>query len=131
LESVGLSDQINSMPEGLMTNLVAGGKRFSGSAVIKLTLARCIAERPQLLILNDVLHELQKKDRLKVLEFLTSPENPWTLVCVTNDPVVMSACDRVVVMQEGKAIASGSYQELMKDKDFQNILIYPFNKDVA
>ncbi|MDW7693428.1 ATP-binding cassette domain-containing protein [Flammeovirgaceae bacterium SG7u.111] len=130
LRNLGLLDKINAMPEGLMTEIVAGGKGLSGSTTTKLILARCIVDRPQMLILNDVLFKLEKKDRLNVLGFMVDHSNPWTLVCVSNDPVVMSACDRVIILNEGKTMADGSYDSLMENEHFKDLLIYPYKQEL-
>mgnify|MGYP001092459717 CR=1 FL=1 len=132
LENVGLLDKFSSLPDGLMTNLVPGGKIFSGSVAAKLVLARCIAERPRLMIINDILNELEKVDRLKILHFLMDKSNPWTLICVSNDPMTMASCDRIVLMKEGKKVSEGTYEDLLRDDQFKDILVYKYdNKGVA
>jgi len=132
LESVGLLEKFSSLPDGLMTNLVPGGKAFSGSVAAKLVLARCIAERPKLLILNDILVELEKVDRLKILHFLMDKKNPWTLICLSNDPMTMASCDRIALMKQGKKVLEGAYEELLVNDQFKELLVYKFSKsDVA
>ncbi|MBT31889.1 MAG: xenobiotic-transporting ATPase [Thalassobius sp.] len=128
LESVGLLDLFSSLPNGLMTNMVAGGRIFSQSVASKLVLARCIAERPRLLILNDIIKDLEKVDRLKILHFLMDKENPWTLVSVSNDPMTMASCDRIVLLDSGKKIMEGTYEELMENEKFKEILVYKYTK---
>jgi len=123
VESLGLGDTINSLPEGLTTQLVAGGKRFSAGVIIKLLLARCVAERPQLLILNDFLHDLHREERLRIINFLLDKQNPWTLLSVSNDPTLLSSCDRIVLMQGGKILETGTYEELISNPHFQDIIV--------
>jgi ABC-type multidrug transport system fused ATPase/permease subunit len=45
---------------------------------------------------------------------LTSAENTWTMMAVSNDPVVMASCDRVIVLKDGVKIGEGTFQDLMK-----------------
>jgi ABC-type glutathione transport system ATPase component len=40
--------------------------------------------------------------------------NRWTLIAVSNDPLVMAACDRVVIMNEGVIEAEGKFEDLLK-----------------
>jgi ABC-type bacteriocin/lantibiotic exporter with double-glycine peptidase domain len=131
LESVGLADMVNSMPDGLLTNLAAGGKRLSSSVALRLSIARCIAEKPRVIIMNDVLHKLEKADRIRILQFLLDKKHPWTIIFISNDPMVMASTERVVVMKEGKIAADGNYEELKANKAFQDILVYPYKQDVA
>jgi ABC-type bacteriocin/lantibiotic exporter with double-glycine peptidase domain len=120
LESVGLGNMVQSLPEGLMTDMVASGRAFSASTATKMIIARCVAERPQLLILNDIMHDLEKADRLQIIRFLISPENPWTLVMVSNDPLVLASCDRVIFMEHGAVIAEGTYTSMLENNRFRD-----------
>jgi ABC-type bacteriocin/lantibiotic exporter with double-glycine peptidase domain len=128
LESVGMVDFVNSLSDGLMTEMAAGGKPFSSSVAIKMIVARCIAEHPQMLILNDVFHDLEKDDKLKILDFLLDRKNPWTLVCLSNDPLLMKKCDRILIMKDGKITAEGTFTQLSDNDDFQHLLINPFDE---
>ncbi len=125
VDSMGLTDIIHSLSDGLQTELLAGAKAFSSSTLTKLTIARCIAEKPKLLILNDFLHFLEKEERLRVLQFLMNKQMPWTLLCVSNDPTILATCDKIVLMKEGQIIAQGSYETLISNQEFQKILFSP------
>lgn len=116
IEKVGLSDFVHSLPEGLATPLLSGGKGFPSSVINKLILARCLAKDPELLILNDFFNNFQKSERLKLIQLLTDPENKWTLVVISNDPMVMSACDRVIYMEEGAILQDASFEEIIKNQ---------------
>lgn len=125
IENMGLTDVVQALPDGLQTELIAGAKSFPSSVLTKLTIARCVAERPKLLILNDFLHCLEKEERLRVLQFLTDKKNPWTLLCVSNDPLLFATCDRIIVMKDGDIVSRGTYEELLTDENFQHLLISP------
>lgn len=110
------------MPEGLSTHIVSGGKGFSSSFIQKLILARCLAKKPALIILNDFFAGLKRQEKLQLLQSVMNQERGWTLVAVSNDPVVMAACDRVVIMQDGKITDSGRFEELMKKGIMNNYI---------
>ena len=116
IEKVGLSDFVNRLPEGLATPLLSGGKGFPSSVINKLILARCLAKNPELLILNDFFNDFQKSERLRMMQVLTDPKNLCTLVVISNDPLVMSACDRVIYMQDGQIIEDGSFEKIIKNE---------------
>ncbi|MEM6642867.1 MAG: ABC transporter ATP-binding protein [Bacteroidota bacterium] len=119
IREVGLIDEINKLPDGLHTQVLSGGKGFSSSFVNKLILARCLAKKPVLLILNDFFNNFTKGERLKLIELLTGKTHRWTLVLVSNDPLIMAACDNVLFLEDGEAKAVGTFEELIK---MENIL---------
>ena len=125
LESVGLIDFVNTLPKGLQTQIVPGGKQFSNTIATKLIIARCLAERPQLLILNDLTHDMEKIDKLRLLSILIDSNNPWTLICVSNDPLIMSACNKVVFMKDGEIVMNKPYEQMLQEADFKNVILQP------
>ena len=123
LEQVGLSDSINAMPRGLETHLISGGKGLSKTMIQKLILARCLAKKPKLIVLNDFFTTLSKSDKMELLACVTKSERPCTVIVVSKDPIIMSACDRVILMQDGMIRTEGTMEELTKTQLF-NDLIY-------
>jgi ABC-type bacteriocin/lantibiotic exporter with double-glycine peptidase domain len=114
-ETVGLAPYLRKLPDGLHTPVTSGGKGLSSSTVHRLILCRCLAKKPELIILNDFFSELSKADKLDLIRCVIQPENPWTLLAISNDPLVMAACDRVIVLDHGKVVADGAYDSLMKE----------------
>jgi len=112
LEKVGLDSYVNKLPEGVYTNIGAEGKRPSESVGHKILLARSISSRPKLLIIKDSLPEMCRFDRTQLLEFMTSRNTSWTLVAVSNDPMLLAKCDRILVFESGKVVAEGPYKDL-------------------
>lgn len=123
LESVGLMEHVNTLPDGLNTRLTAGGKLLSTSMINKLILARCVAERPQLLILKDFFHNFHKVEKQKLINFLVDPVHPWTMVAVSDDPIILGACDKVVLLQAGQVMQEGTYDELKKNELFKQVVL--------
>lgn len=122
LRMVGLSDEINSLPEGLNTHLTSGGKNLSNTTVHKLILARCLAKNPELIILNDFFNGLKRDAKIELINCLVNKQYHWTLLAVSNDPLIMEACDRVIVLNEGEIEAEGTFRELMKDNKINRYL---------
>ncbi len=122
IEQVGISDHINSMRDGLNSNMVSGGKGLPPNLVNRIILARCLAKNPRLLILNDFFNDFFKSERMELMEMITRPENRWTLIVVSNDPLIMAACDRVILMDEGRVKRDDSFNNLMKEGVLNNII---------
>lgn len=122
LKSLHMNDNIAELEEGLSSQMIAGGKRFSESFIAKISVARCVVEKPKLLMINDIYRELHKSERMSAIAFLTDKANPWTLLTISNDPMIMAACDRVVVLNEGVIVMDGNFKELIKIPDFQEVV---------
>lgn len=114
IQKVGLQETISSLPEGLNTHIISGGKGLPSSVVHRLILARCLTKKPELMILNDFFSGLSKADKLQLMQCVINPESKWTLLAVSNDPLVMAACDRVIILEEGKVVADDTYPSLLK-----------------
>ena len=122
LGNLNMNENIAELDEGLRTQMIAGGKRFSESFIAKISVARCVVEKPKLLMINDIYRELHKSERMSAIAFLTDKSNPWTFLTISNDPMIMAACDRVIVFNEGKIVLDGEYKELIKNSDFQEVM---------
>ena len=112
IERVGLAEYIQSLPEGFNTIIEPSGRSFPGTVVTKLILARAIINQPRLLLMEDVLSGFERQKREGINQLLTDKQMPWTLVAVSRDADLASRCDRIVVMESGKIVDQGSYQEL-------------------
>lgn len=121
IDLVGLSTKVNKLPDGINTHIVSGGKGFSKSFVNRLILARCLSKRPRMLILNDYFDAFQKREKLELISMLTQKEQRFTLLTVSNDPIVMAACDRVIFMKDGTVYRDGKYEDLLHDNTFNDL----------
>ena len=111
-EPVGLLSYVQSLPEGFETMLLSEGKALSQSIKLKIILARCIAKKPKLILLDDNLSQLATITRKNFLEYLLDKERGWTLVAVSNDPEILKMLDRVIVIDQGEIIDEGTFGEL-------------------
>ncbi len=101
LDRMQLLRAVLSLPEGLQTMLKNGGPLTRAQAE-RVVLARAIAGAPRLLILDSILDRIDERNVFKaVCDALFAPDVPWTLVCITNRPDVISRCDRSFVVRQG------------------------------
>lgn len=121
VEQVGLFPFLQTLPEGIQTPLYPGGKTLPRSVVMKILMARAIVREPKLMIIEDLLGNFNYLDRLHLTRVLTDRAHGWTLVAVTEDPLLASRCDRVVVLQDGQVVFSGTFTELQATPHFQQV----------
>ncbi len=122
-ESVGVDDFIRKLPSGYQTDVISEGKGFSRNAIRKIIIARAVASKPKLLVLEEFLHNLERKDREQITGFLCDKTHDWTVIAASNDPVFAKQCDRIVVMEEGVVIETGTYDEIAKKPYFENLFM--------
>jgi ABC-type bacteriocin/lantibiotic exporter with double-glycine peptidase domain len=122
IEQVGLSDFVNSLPNGMHTQLTSGGQGLPHSVAQKIILARCFVKNPRMLILNDYFRAFTVEEKKRFIQMLTSTENPMTFLAFTTDAEVLKACQRVVVLKEGQVWAEGTYRELKEKGVLKEVL---------
>jgi len=121
VEKVGLNAFVRDSPQGLDTELMSGGKNSPRSIITKILVARSVAAQPNLLVMEEPLAGLNFRDRLGIAQFLADRKQPWTLICVTEDPVLAAFCDRVLILKEGEIEFDGTFEQAQKSKDFERV----------
>jgi ABC-type bacteriocin/lantibiotic exporter with double-glycine peptidase domain len=118
---VGLNDYVNAMPSGYHSMLLPEGRNIPQSIRMRIILARCIISRPRMLVVEGYFYGLEKQDKHMIAGILTGEDQPWTMITVTDDPVLASHCDRVVIMEKGNIIEQGSFEEIQSSPHFCNV----------
>jgi ABC-type bacteriocin/lantibiotic exporter with double-glycine peptidase domain len=95
LDALRLADAIQSLPEGLNTQLTYQGLPLSPEQTRRLLLARAVAGRPRLLLIHELLDTLEASVQDEVIGWILRPGAPWTAIVATQSPRVMEYCDRV------------------------------------
>lgn len=101
LDAVALLEELSALPDGLHTGLTSSGAPLSLGQARRLTLARAMAGRPRLLVLDETLDGLDPATRRRAIASLLDRSAPWTLLVVTNDPEVPGHCDRTLDLGDG------------------------------
>lgn len=104
LEKTGLTQFVKDQPYGLKTMLYPEGMQIPYVIAKKIVLARSIVRKPRLLILKDPLDHFNKDEALRIINFLTGPENPWALIVVSENAQWGQGCNRLITMNRGKLI---------------------------
>lgn len=124
--NVGLNQYIQRLPNGYNTILQPGGKNVPQNIRTKIMLARSIAKRPKLHAMEAFLSNLEPAERESIINFFTSKENNWSLLLVTDDPMIAAKCDRILIMKDGKIVEAGSYERLRESPHFKNVFKFTY-----
>jgi ABC-type bacteriocin/lantibiotic exporter with double-glycine peptidase domain len=106
LDSVGLLDELMSLPDGLSTAVQTGGAPLSTSQAKRLMLARAIVSRPRLLLIDGILDGLSDHELSLILPQVCRKNAPWTLVLVTGRQWVADQCDYCLTLPDGEVSPS-------------------------
>ena len=98
---VGLSDFIGSKQEGYAVKLDPQGKKLSYNIAQKILLARCIYQKPALLLLEDGWLGIDSLSKTKIIDYLTAKENKTTLITITEDEYFTKKCSRIINLSKG------------------------------
>ncbi len=123
LKKAGINDFVNQLPNGIFTKLLPGGRGWPGSAVKKLLLARSLVKKPSLMLFHDHFESLGRKEKDALVNSLIHSQNEMTLIAISSDPVIMEACDRIVILSEGAIAASGTLKELASSPVFKELIL--------
>lgn len=119
---VGLTPELARLPDGLNTRVVSSGHGLPASLIQKMLLVRAIAKQPRLLILDDFGTGLTRPEKLSLIDSVAGTSRGWTVLMVSNDPLVMASCDRVLVLKDGGVYKEGTFAEISKDAWVQTLI---------
>ncbi|WP_158850204.1 peptidase domain-containing ABC transporter [Algibacter sp. L1A34] len=104
IESLNLTTFLHQQIKGLSTILKPEGKQIAYTTSKKIILARAIVKQPKLLILENPFDHFDKEEASKMINFLTDPEQSWSLVVVSNNDIWEPKCNKKIVLKKGLII---------------------------
>lgn len=104
---------IPSLPEGYDTDVLARGARLSGGQRQRIALARALARRPDLLILDEATNALDPESEAAVRETIEGLAGKCTIVIVAHRLELVRRADYVVVLANGRVVDQGAPEELL------------------
>jgi NHLM bacteriocin system ABC transporter ATP-binding protein len=106
----GLGPDIAAMPMGLHTAVPEGQHGFSGGQIQRLAIARAIVRKPALLILDEATSALDNVTQAEITRNLSALA--CTRIVVAHRLSTVMGADRIIVLNEGRVVESGTYAEL-------------------
>jgi ATP-binding cassette subfamily C protein len=109
-----LSELIESLPDGVESNLGAQSNALSGGQMQRIGLARAIYGQPRLLVLDEATSALDAETESVISENLNELRSKCTTVVIAHRLTTVQEADRVFVLDAGKIVATGKFSELAK-----------------
>ncbi|MDG1049928.1 MAG: ABC transporter ATP-binding protein [Planctomycetota bacterium] len=109
-----LHDFILSLPEGYQTDVQDAGARLSGGQQQRITIARALLCDPELLLLDEATSALDTESERAVQEALDEMMEGRTSVVIAHRLSTIRKADRILVMDAGRLVESGTHEELVQ-----------------
>jgi len=115
-ELSGIADDIRRMPMGMHTIISEGSGGVSGGQRQRLMIARAIAPKPKVLMFDEATSALDNLTQKTVSESLDGLK--CTRIVIAHRLSTIKQCDRIIVLDKGKIIEDGTYNELIENGGF-------------
>ncbi|MEU7867187.1 ABC transporter ATP-binding protein [Dactylosporangium sp. NPDC049140] len=117
LEVAQATDFVRAMPEQLQAPIAQGGTNVSGGQRQRLAIARTLVARPEVYLFDDSFSALDYATDAALREALRHEIADATVVIVAQRVSTIRDADRIVVLDEGRVVGTGTHQELMDDNE--------------
>jgi ATP-binding cassette subfamily B protein len=121
--SIAQADFVYELPDGLDTKIGEEGLSLSGGQRQRLALARAVAAKPAVLVLDDPLSALDVDTEALVESALRKVLKKTTALIVAHRPSTVQLADKVALMQDGKIVAVGKHSDLLATNDHYRYVI--------
>jgi ATP-binding cassette subfamily B protein len=111
------------LPDGLDTRIGEEGLSLSGGQRQRIALARAVAAKPAVLVLDDPLSALDVDTEAMVEDALRTVLKSTTALIVAHRPSTVQLADKVALMQDGKITAFGKHSDLLATNDHYRFVI--------
>jgi ABC-type bacteriocin/lantibiotic exporter with double-glycine peptidase domain len=100
LEMLRLDEYLIHQPKGIDSEVDSGGRRLPRSIIQKLHIARLIAGKPKLLLIEDPLEFIEDEEKRMIIDYIMDKRRPWTVMVVSDYYYWEEKCDRVIELDK-------------------------------
>lgn len=123
---------VSALPDRLDSRVEQGGKNFSGGQQQRLTIARALVGEPEILILDDCSSALDYATDAALRKSLRRRAEHATVFMVSQRVSTVRGCDRILVMEDGEIVGSGTHAQLLEScPTYQEICMSQMNAEEA
>jgi ATP-binding cassette subfamily B protein len=121
LEQAQLGDWLADQPEGMLTQVGERGQALSGGQRQRVAIARALLKAPRLLLLDEATSALDAASESAVRTALAAAMDGRTTIVVAHRLATVRDADRILVMDAGRIVDSGSHEALMRTPHYARL----------
>ncbi|GFN31058.1 ABC transporter ATP-binding protein [Paenibacillus xylaniclasticus] len=106
---------VNHLPDGIDTIIGDRGTRLSGGERQRIVLARAILKKPSILVLDEATSSLDNENEAHIQAALDRLKGTMTIIIIAHRLSTIRNADQVVVLEGGRIVQQGGYQQLCRD----------------
>ena len=114
LDLAQASEFVEKLPGGIRAPIAEGGTNVSGGQKQRLSIARALARRPEILVFDDSFSALDYRTDARLRAGLDRELKDTTRLIVAQRIGTIRDADKIIVLDEGKMVGMGTHEELMK-----------------
>ena len=108
---------VDKLPDGTEHMISQMGRNVSGGQKQRLSIARALSRKPEILVFDDSFSALDYKTDAKLREGLNEKLKDTTKIIVAQGISTIRHADKIIVLDRGEAVGMGTHEELMKNCD--------------
>ncbi len=108
---------VDKLPDGTEHRIAQMGRNVSGGQKQRLSIARALARKPEILIFDDSFSALDYRTDAKLREGLSQQLHDTTKIIVAQRISTIRHADKIIVLDRGETVGIGTHDELMKNCD--------------
>ena len=109
---------IKNLPFGLNTVLEENGQNLSGGQRQRLSIVRALLKKPEILILDEATSNLDITSESAIKKALFDTYQDLTCVIIAHRLSTIKTCDRIIVLDNGRIVETGTYNELVHQQNY-------------
>lgn len=117
LEAAQLKELVDSLPQKLETKVGDRGIRLSGGQKQRIGIARALYHNPEILVMDEATAALDNETEREFIKALDRFSGKKTIIIIAHRLTTVQKCDRLYLMEKGKIVSSGNYDQLSTSCD--------------